>query len=178
MTTVGHSLAGLSLAVLTLPRGMSLIWYLLIGHLFVFFANVPDFPLPGWGHQSYEISHSIYLTALLASLMALLLLWPKFNTRIGPIVVFAWSAAWLSHMLLDAMYAHGAGIGIFWPFSNAHLAAPVPWFETLRWPPMSEHNRRVFHIELVIFGSLLLICAGLRLLWHRQTATPGMDADL
>lgn len=162
MTTVGHSLTGISLAVLTLPRGKSLVWYLLIGHLFVFFANLPDLPLPGWGHRSYEISHSIYLAALLASLMALLLLLPKFHAQVGSRVVIAWAVAWLTHMLLDSMYSHGVGIGIFWPFSNAHLSLPVPWFETLRWPPISEHNRRVFHIELAVFGALLLTCVALR----------------
>lgn len=169
MTTVGHSLTGISLAVLTLPRGKSLVWYLLIGHLFVFFANLPDFPLPGWGHRSYEVSHSIYLAALIASLMALLLLLPRFNAEVGSRVVIAWAVAWLTHMLLDSMYSHGAGIGVFWPFSNAHLSLPVPWFETLRWPPITEHNRRVFLIELAVFGTLLLTCAGIRRL--RNSAT-------
>jgi len=155
MTTVGHSLTGLSLAVLTLPRGKTLLWYLVVGHFFVFFANVPDFPLPGWGHASYHVSHSIFLTALLASLLALLLLLPKFSTQVGKRVVLAWGAAWFSHMLLDAMYNHGRGIGIFWPFSDAHLVLPVPWFETLTWPPKSDHNLRVFLIELGVYGALL-----------------------
>jgi membrane-bound metal-dependent hydrolase YbcI (DUF457 family) len=162
VTTVGHSLTGLSIAVLTLPRGRSLGWYLLIGHFFVFFANVPDFPLPGWGHDSYQVSHSIFLTTLLAALMALLLLLPKFNARVGMGVVVAWTAAWFSHMLLDSMYSHGQGIGIFWPFSDTHLALPVPWFDTLRWPPITEHNRRVFAIELAVYGSLLAACVWIR----------------
>lgn len=148
--------------MLTLPRGKSLLWYLVFGHFFVFFANLPDLPLPGWGHDSYQISHSIFLAALLASLMAMLLLVPRFDEKVGKTIVIAWSFAWLSHMLLDAMYSHGMGIGIFWPFSNDHLALPLPWFETLRWPPISEHNRHVLHTELAVFGGLLLLCVGLR----------------
>lgn len=167
MTTVGHSLSGVSIAVLTLPRGKSLLWYLFFGHMFVFFANLPDLPLPGWGHSSYQVSHSIFLAALLASLLALLLLLPTFNEKVGKSIVIAWAVAWLSHMLLDSLYAHGLGIGIFWPFSNAHLALPVPWFETLRWPPISEHNRSVFITEWLVYGAVLLLCVGLRRIRNR-----------
>jgi membrane-bound metal-dependent hydrolase YbcI (DUF457 family) len=162
VTTIGHSLAGLSIAVLTLPRGRSLVWYLLVGHFFIFFANLPDFPLPGWGHDSYQVSHSIFLAALLASSMALLLLLPEFNARVGAKVIVAWSAAWLTHMLLDSIYSHGKGIGIFWPFSDAHLSLPIPWFDTLTWPPMTENNLRVFAIELIVYGALLLACVLIR----------------
>ena len=143
MTTVGHSLTGLSIAVLTLPKGKSLLWYLLVGHFFIFFANVPDFPLPGWGHASYQVSHSIFLTGLLASFLALLLLHPRFNEQVGAKVVLFWSIN---------------GIGIFWPISDAHLVLPLPWFETLTWPPFTEHNRSVFGIELAFYGTVLAFC--------------------
>jgi membrane-bound metal-dependent hydrolase YbcI (DUF457 family) len=167
MTTVGHGLTGLSIAVLTLPRGRSLLWYLLVGHFFIFFANVPDFPLPGWGHADYHISHSIFVTALLASFLALLLLLPGFNAQVGAKVLLAWSLAWFSHMPLDALYSHNIGIAIFWPFSDAHLSMPVPWFDTIRWPPRSAHNLRVFGIETLCFGVLLIMCIGLRRLSAR-----------
>jgi hypothetical protein len=65
-------------------------------------------------------------------------------------------------MLLDALYNHGRGIGIFWPLSDAHLILPVPWFETLTWPPKSDHNLRVFLIELGVYGALLLACLFIR----------------
>jgi len=162
VTTVGHSLTGLSIAVLALPKGKSLMWYLLVGHFFIFFANLPDFPLPGWGHASYQVSHSIFLTGLLASMMVLLLFLPKFNEQVGMKVVLFWSITWLGHMVLDAMYNHGQGIGIFWPFSDAHLVLTTPWFETLTWPPFSEHNRRVFLIELGVYGALLLLSIWIR----------------
>ena len=162
MTTIGHSVTGLSIAVLVLPTGRSLLWYLLVGHFFVFFANVPDFPLPNWGHASYQVSHSIFVTGLLASLMALLLLNPAFNRQVGAKIVFWWAVTWLGHMVLDSMYNHGNGIGIFWPFSDTHLVLPLPWFETLTWPPFTEHNRSVFLIEIAFFGSILALCLWLR----------------
>lgn len=158
---------GLSIAVLALPRGRSLGWYLLIGQFFVFFANAPDFPLPGWGHGSYQVSHSLFLTASLAASMSLLLLLPRFNARVYKRVLLAWTIAWLSHLLLDSMYSHGRGIGIFWPLSDAHLALPVPWFDTLTWPPKTPGNLRVFAIELAVYGSLLAACVWIRS--RRQT---------
>ncbi len=169
MTTVGHSLTGLSLAALTLPPGQSRRWYVVAAAIFVFFANVSDFPLPGWGHSAYHVSHSIFVTTLLASLMALLLFWPTFHAKVGAKVLAAWSIAWLSHLPLDSMYAHGQGIAIFWPFSEAHLAMPVPWFETVSLPARTVDNLRVFGIETVIFGAALIVCIGLRRTWFRKT---------
>jgi len=171
VTTVAHSLTGLSIAVLALPKGHSLIWYLLVGQFFIFFANLPDFPLPGWGHASYEVSHSVFLTGLLASMMALLLLHPKFNEQVGAKVVLFWSITWLGYMVLDAMYNHGQGIGIFWPISDAHLVLTTPWFETLTWPPFTEHNRRVFLTELGVFGAILAGCVWIRS--RRESRNPG-----
>jgi membrane-bound metal-dependent hydrolase YbcI (DUF457 family) len=135
----------------------------------VAFANLSDFPLPGWGHSAYHVSHSIFVTALLASLMALLLFWPTFHAKVGVNVIAAWSIAWLSHLPLDSMYAHGQGIAIFWPFSNAHLAMPVPWFETVTLPARSVDNLRVFGIETLVFGAALIVCILLRRAWYRKT---------
>lgn len=164
MTTVGHSLSGLSIAVLTLPRGRSLLWYVVAGHLFVFFANIPDYPFPGWGHDAYQVSHSIFLAALLASLIGLLRLIPEVSTRLSKAMFLAFSAAWLLHMPLDSIYSHGHGIGIFWPFSDAHLAMPIRWFDTLTWPPRTDHNLRVFGIELAVYGFILALCV-----WFRRS---------
>ena len=163
MTTVGHSLTGLSLAVLSLPPGQSRRWYILTTICFVVLANVSDVPLPGWGHSAYHISHSVFVTLLLASLLALLLYWPTFYEQVGVKVMAAWTLAWLSHLPLDSMYAHGQGIAIFWPLSDAHLAMPVSWFETLSLPARSEHNLRVFRVEMLVFGTALFACAGYRL---------------
>lgn len=170
MTTVGHSLTGLSIAVLTLPRGRSLAWYLIVGQFYLFFANLPDFPLPGWGHDSYRVSHSLFLTLLLASLLFFLLLRPRLRAELNWKVLVAWSAAWLSHLPLDAMYNHARGIGIFWPFSDAHLVLPVSWFSTITLPPFTAANLRVFGIEAVVYGIVLLMCIGARYLWSARRA--------
>ena len=162
-------MTGLSLAVLTLPPAQSSRWYLLTGLCFVFFANVPDFSLPGWGHDAYHVSHSVFVTLLLASLLALLLLWTTFRVSVGRRVVVAWSAAWFSHMVLDSLYAHGRGIAIFWPFSDAHLAMPIPWFETLSLPVRSAHNLRVFAIEALAYTVFLVSCIGLRWAWSQRS---------
>lgn len=164
MTTIGHSLTGVSIAVLALPRGRSLLWYLVAGHLFVFAANIPDFPFSGWGHDAYQVSHSIFLAALLASLIGLLRLIPEISARVSTAMFLAFSAAWLTHMPLDSIYSHGHGIGIFWPFSDAHLAMPIPWFDTLTWPPKTAHNLHVFRTELVFYGLVLAGC-----IWFRRS---------
>jgi len=168
VTTIGHSLTGLSIAVLSLPPGRSRRWYVLASICFVAIANAPDFPFPGWGHSAYHVSHSVFVTVLLSTLLALLLYWPTFSERVGVRVIAAWSIAWFSHLPLDSMYAHGQGIAIYWPFSDAHLAMPVSWFETLSLPVRSEHNLQVFSIELLAFGTALFFCTGLRWAWSRR----------
>ena len=170
VTTVGHSLTGLSLAALTLPPGQSRRWYVLTTAIFVALANFADFPLPSWGHSAYHISHSVFVTTLLASLMALLFFWPTFHAKVGAKVLAAWTVAWLSHLPLDSMYAHGQGIAIFWPFSEAHLAMPIPWFETVSLPARSVENLRVFGVETAVFGAALLACIGLRRAWFERTS--------
>lgn len=130
--------------------------------MYILFANLPDFPFPGWGHSNYHVSHSLFVTLLLSSLLGLLLLWPKIREQLRGKVLLAWSLAWLSHMPLDSLYNHGRGIAIFWPFSDAHLAMPVAWFSTITWPPRSEHNLRVFATEAVFYGLILITCIALR----------------
>jgi hypothetical protein len=85
-------------------------------------------------------------------------------------VITAWSIAWLSHLPLDSMYSHGMGIAIFWPFSDAHLAMPVPWFETVSLPAQSGHNLRVFAIEAIVFGAALIFCLAMRWMWSRRNS--------
>jgi hypothetical protein len=70
-------------------------------------------------------------------------------------------------MPLDSLYNHGRGIAIFWPFSDAHLAMPVPWFETISLPPFTESNLRVFGIEALVYGIILVSCILIRRYWLR-----------
>jgi len=171
VTTVGHSLTGLSIAVLTLPRGKSLGWYLLVGQFYLFFTNLPDFPIPGWGHSNYQVSHSLFVTLLLVSLLCLLLLWPTVREQVRARIFLAWSITWLSHMPLDSLYNHGRGIAIFWPFSDAHLAMPVSWFQTISLPPFTESNLRVFGIEALVYGIVFIVCITIRRFWLKPAVS-------
>jgi hypothetical protein len=72
-------------------------------------------------------------------------------------------------MPLDSIYSHGHGIGIFWPFSDAHLAMPIPWFDTLTWPPKTAHNLDVFRTELIFYGTVLAMCVIARRVHHVST---------
>lgn len=165
MTSVGHTLTGFGLATLLLPASERPLWRRPVLHLCAFAANVPDLPLPGWGHDRYEVSHSLFVTlALLAVLAAAPLASGPLRERLGGYpVLLAVSAAWFSHLLLDSLYSHGRGIGILWPLSDAHLALPVSWFHTLRLDPWAQaHNLRVLAVELAFYGPLLALCVLLR----------------
>lgn len=159
MTSIGHTLTGLTLAVAGMPTGLRRPHRPLLLALCGTAANAPDLPLPGWGHSMYHVSHSLFVNA---GLLVLLAVWAAAWPHARREVASGWrgfgliAAAWLSHMLLDSLYDHGRGIAIFWPFSDAHLALPVSWFSTLRPPLRSAHNLQVFGIELLFYGAIFL----------------------
>lgn len=166
MTPVGHTLTGLALGVLTLPRRATG-WHRTL-HLAVYgaLASVPDFPLPHWGHERYDISHSVFVNALLIGLcITLLAVWSTARQRAGGwSVVVGGGLAWLSHLLLDAFYNHGLGVAIFWPFSPARLVLPIVWFTTLPslHPPLTWDVARIFAVEGLVYGGVLLGALGVR----------------
>lgn len=161
MTPVGHCLVGATIALFAIPRGSSRKRRIFTTLGFLFFANVPDLKIPGWGHDRYDISHSVFSIGLIGvAFVALTLLWPAFRKWIGGLkVALLGVVAMMSHLLLDSFYNHGKGIGIFWPFSEARLNLAVPWFETLQsnLPAMTLHSLRVMAIELVCFGLVLTL---------------------
>ncbi len=165
MTFVGHTLTGATLGVLSLPRGYPKRWqksYLLI---FGLLANIPDLPLKYWGHDRYEISHSLLVNGLMIlSLAVFVSSWKDLKSKLGWGVLLSGSLAWLSHLLLDSFYNHGNGVAIFWPFSHGRLALPIPWFSVLESlpPPLTQTTLRIVLIELVCYGTLLLCAIGLR----------------
>jgi hypothetical protein len=184
VTSIGHTFTGLALSTLVLvprargradePRAArrdraSQRANILRANLAGCLANAPDFPFPGWGHDAYAVSHSFFVNGLLFLVYAALVLsapplrrWTGGAT--GALVV---GAAWLGHMLLDSFYAHGRGLAVYWPLSDAHLALPIPIFETLTMDPVfSVHNLRVFAIELVVYGALLAAAVAM----HRRRA--------
>jgi len=143
MSPVGHSLVGLAFSAVILPRIRPGKWRIGLPLCFIALANLPDWPLPNWGHDRYDISHSVYVNVLLIALVAVA--WrsiSRFRASVRPLCFFFGAGAWLSHLLLDSFYNHGNGIGIFWPFSNRQLNFAMPWFNTLdlSQSPISKHN--------------------------------------
>lgn len=154
MTPVGHTLMGLALGHAATPRGWSTRAHAGVLATFAVLANLPDAPLPGWGHDAYAVSHSLLVTTLAAGGLAVAL---AVKTALPGRLLAAGVAAWCSHLLLDTLYNHGQGLAVWWPVSDARLALPVPWFSTMRLDPLvSLHNLRVFAIELLCYAPLLL----------------------
>lgn len=167
MTPVGHSICGLTIAAIAIPRECRWKKALLTAGSFILLANAPDIPFPGWGHDRYDISHSLIVTAALTGLLYILF---KKTTMISHRYLIAGGGCWFSHILLDSTYNHGKGLRVWWPISEERLAMPLPWFETLRSPInyLSEHSVRVMSIELVAFGIIFAIAMAFRFLTPRR----------
>lgn len=170
MSPVGHSIVGLTLAVIALPYGASRRVLILVPIVFVALANLPDWPIPNWGHDRYRISHSLFINLLLIglSVFAIWLIKRRFQLPIARITAFG-AIAWLSHLLLDTFYAHGRGLAMFWPFSEARLSLPVPWFQVLnvQAPIWSERNLLVFGYEALVYTPILLVALAIRFAFCR-----------
>lgn len=130
----------------------------MIAGAFVAIANLPDWPLPGWGHDRYDISHSVFvnvgLIGVVVALAKILANGKWFGRK--PFLTLA-ALAWLSHLLLDTFYNHGRGIGLFWPVSKQRLSLAMPWFGNwdLSEPVTSAHNLSVFGIEFLAYFPIL-----------------------
>jgi len=167
MTIVGHVLTGTAIGTLAMPRKSSLgakFAYLVV---FIFLAELPDLPLPSWGHDIYYFSHSLFINLILIGLFTILPLEREdIRRRIGGWPVVAGGvAAWLSHLLLDTFYNHGEGLLMFWPFSIARLALPIPWLTANinHLPVTSPEVIRIFLLEFATFLPLVVITVYLRL---------------
>lgn len=55
MTYIGHTVTGLAVAAAVLARGMSRRRMAIGFAVFAMLADIPDFPLRGWGHSKYHI---------------------------------------------------------------------------------------------------------------------------
>ncbi|MFK7817440.1 MAG: metal-dependent hydrolase [Planctomycetaceae bacterium] len=160
MSPVGHSLVGLTLATIAGEPKRSRRWKLVTAITFVALASLPDWPLPCWGHDRYDISHSIFVNVGLVTLFLTLWKWiPRINRSVPTRYIAFGITAWLSHLLLDSFYNHGRGVAIFWPFSDGRLKLPIPWFNTLdlSQPILGNHNLSVFVIEFVAYSPLWLV---------------------
>jgi membrane-bound metal-dependent hydrolase YbcI (DUF457 family) len=132
---------------------------------FALLPNIPDLPFKHWGHRRYDISHSLFANLLLILGALSLLSWRqdlRHHTG-GGLVLIGGIVAWLSHLLLDSFYNHGKGVAVFWPFSDAHLALPIPWFSVV--PSLLPFTREVlqeYGIEFASCCPLLVLALSLR----------------
>jgi membrane-bound metal-dependent hydrolase YbcI (DUF457 family) len=164
MTTVGHTLAGIAIGVLCLPERKSACWKALYFVVFALLPNIPDLPLPWWGHERYEHSHSLLVNLLAILGMIAVLAWrTDMHGRFDGKILAGGGVAWLSHLLLDSLYRDGKGVPILWPFSDAKLHLPIPWFSVVPvLPPVTEALLRELAVEFLSYSPLVLLAFGLR----------------
>ena len=174
MTPVGHSLMGLAIGCAVVPRDFNRRQTALTLMTFVALANTPDWPLPGWGHDRYDVSHSIFVTIAIVVIAAgVTTVWlrrtPYFRWRL----IAGGAVAWLSHLLLDTLYDGRKGLAMFWPVSDARVSLPIPCFRTMQLSPLvSAHNASVFAIEAIVYGSILgIVLFGRQWIERRPCAT-------
>jgi len=171
MTEVGHVLTGVAIGILSMPKITTVKQKTVYMAAFMLIATIPDWPFKGWGHDRYYLSHSLFVTLLFIFLMVIILMISK-KIRIGIgdwSVVIGGSFAWLSHLLLDSFYNHGKGIAIYWPFSKARLALPIPWFDV--GIGSLSHIMRVFLIEFINYFPLFLLALLIRWKWNTPNPT-------
>ena len=173
MTTMGHTLVGISIAVLFAPKmekASHRIGYYL---LFVFFALIPDIEVHGWGHNRYRVSHSIPVMLAMVSVLTngvLVVLMIRCQWQ-GILIYVGCIVAWLSHFCLDSFYNHGYGVMVMWPLSGGRLNFALPWFSNT--PPftITMAHMRIYGIELVFYGMVfVLVIVGKRVWGSRCNA--------
>ncbi len=165
MTGTGHTLTGAAVGVMCMPRQASAQGKAVHLAVFVLLANLPDLSLRNWGHDRYDVSHSVFVNLLIIVVAAAILgSWKRANLWIGGWWVIAGGAlAWLSHLLLDSFYSHGKGVAIFWPFSDARLVLPIPWFSVVESPPpITAAIIREFLVEFASYFPLVLLAILIR----------------
>jgi hypothetical protein len=164
MTPIGHTLTGLTIGCIVLPSNFSVRSKTITLAVFALLANLPDLPLPGWGHTRYDISHSLVATTVGIVVLGMIAsVTMKGRGILSPALLVGGGLAWYSHLLLDSFYSHRQGIAIFWPFSSACFALPIPCFESMEVHPLfCLHNFRVFAIEAAVYGTILGLTLAIR----------------
>lgn len=173
MTTFGHSLTGLAALVLAIPHQITwqrrLAWIV----IYIALANIPDWPIPGWGHQDLGVSHSLWVNLALCIGIAVILKKGSPDQYGKTPILLAGAFSWMSHILLDTFYGDLPGVAIFWPFSDALVSLPVPWLKTLPHvpPPFDTTVIWILLIELITFSPLFIAACLFRNKWGLWTAT-------
>lgn len=174
MTSLGHSLVGVSVSILCMPALVSRYRRWIILMAIIAAANLPDWPIPGWGHYHLAVSHSILVNGVaIIGLVIGLHLQGALARQTHRRVIIGLMVAWLSHFLLDTLYVDSR-LAIFWPFRQADVSLPVPWLKTLPHvpPPFDEPVVRILMFETLTFLPLLVMAMAIRK-WIRSARTPG-----
>jgi len=167
MTTFGHSLTGLAALIIIIPPWIG--WWRRLAWIVIFIAlaSIPDWPLPGWGHQNLDVSHSLWVNLGLCFVVACILK-KTFPDRYGKTsILLAFGFTWLSHILLDTLYGNLPGVSIFWPFNDTLVSLPIPWLKTPPHvpPPFDAEVVWILFAELMTFAPLILIGYLFRDVW-------------
>jgi membrane-bound metal-dependent hydrolase YbcI (DUF457 family) len=159
MTPIGHTLTGLAIGYLVVPRDTPPKQKAITLGVFAILASAPDLPFPYWGHNDYRISHSLVMTTLgivlIGGFFAI-----KYRGRppFTPTMLIAGAIAWYSHILLDTMYNHAIGLEVGWPLFDYRLRLPVSWQSPgNKHAIFSMHNVKVAVYEILTFGPLLML---------------------
>ena len=157
MVLVGHCCTGVALALLSMPGNAGKKRVLVTCGVFAVLANAPDIPLPGWGHDIYEVSHSFFCNFVwMLPLLLAFRVNGKWREWVGGWrVVLTGIVVVFGHLVLDAMYNHGLGLVVWWPVSYERIVLPVPWLDPLRQPPEFWHTLGVLGVEFLTFGPLV-----------------------
>ena len=161
---VAHALIGASVAA-ALDRRSESLWKLLC--LSALLGVCPDFDYVlnvlrvGRGGWHHGFTHSIVFALLVGALTALVFGWRS----VHGFIVF--SAATLSHTLLDYLMTESRGVSLWWPFTDYRYKLRVPnpidytWNDSSFWIAAADFLQISF-IELIVFGPLLLLVLLLR----------------
>ena len=172
MTPVGHSLVGATIGICLWPEFETRRARVGIVLAMILAANIPDLPLPYWGHTDYRVSHSIFCGLVIAAVIYLALKASALSREPAKLrlLVLASTVALFSHYLLDTFYNHGKGLAMFWPVSSARMALPISWFShmdfTVHGQLFSWKNLRIWLIEFAAFGSASLMVLAIALPWQ------------
>ena len=161
MTSLGHTLVGVSIAMLCTPAKYDMRRRMMVISAVILIASLPDWPIPGWGHQHLDISHSIIVN--MALLLCLLV---AAGWRTGKMLqqnrklVVGIIIAWMSHFLLDTLYGDSS-LHMLWPVSEVGVSLPVPWLKTMPHvpPPFDQSIMTIFLFETMTFLPLVLVAS-------------------
>ncbi len=159
MTPIGHTLTGLAIGYLAVPRDAPPKQTAIMLGVFALLASAPDLPFPFWGHNDYRISHSLVTTTVGIVLIGGFLAF-KYKGRppFTPTMLLAGAIAWYSHILLDSLYNHAIGLEVGWPLFDYRMAWPVSWLSPgNKHDIFSMHNVKVAVYEVLTFGPLLML---------------------